>query len=69
MKRILLIGATGQVGQELQRTLAPLGEVIGVDRQTLDLAEATSIRQALGEVHPNIIVNAAAYTAVDKAET
>lgn len=69
MKRILLIGATGQVGQELQRTLAPLGEVIGVDRQTLDLAEATSIRQAIGEVNPNLIVNAAAYTAVDKAET
>lgn len=69
MRRILLTGVTGQVGQELQRTLAPLGEVIGVGRQTMDLASSKSIRQVIGEVEPNWIVNASAYTAVDKAET
>ena len=69
MRRILLTGCTGQLGQELQRTLAPLGEVIGVDRARVDLNHATSIRQAITEVKPNLIVNAAAYTAVDKAET
>lgn len=69
MKRILLTGLNGQVGQELQRTLAPLGEVIGVSRETMDLAQATSIRQAISEARPDVIVNAAAYTAVDKAET
>ncbi len=69
MKRILLTGVNGQVGQELQRTLVPLGEVIGVDRKTMDLASSTSIRQVISEVKPDLIVNAAAYTAVDKAET
>jgi dTDP-4-dehydrorhamnose reductase len=69
MSRILLTGVNGQLGQELQRTLAPLGEVIGVDRKTMDLAQATSIRQVISEVKPDLIVNAAAYTAVDKAET
>lgn len=69
MRRILLTGLNGQVGQELQRTLAPLGEVIGVGRETMDLAQATSIRQAIREARPDVIVNAAAYTAVDKAET
>ncbi len=69
MRRILLTGLNGQVGQELQRTLAPLGEVIGVGRETMDLAQATSIRQAISEARPDVIVNAAAYTAVDKAET
>src|SRR4028119_887131 len=69
MSRILLTGVNGQLGQELQRTLAPLGEVIGVGRQTMDLAQADSIRQAIGEIKPDLIVNAAAYTAVDKAQT
>ncbi len=69
MKRILLTGVNGQVGQELQRSLVPLGEVIGVDRKTMDLASSTSIRQVISEVKPDLIVNAAAYTAVDKAET
>lgn len=69
MSRILLIGATGQLGQELQRTLPALGEVIGVGRKTLDLADASCIRQVIEEAKPNLIVNAAAYTAVDKAET
>lgn len=71
-RRILLIGATGQVGWELQCTLAPLGDVIAVSRNScplaLDLADPDSIRTAIQEVQPNLIVNAAAYTAVDKAE-
>ncbi|HBB34920.1 MAG TPA: dTDP-4-dehydrorhamnose reductase [Cyanobacteria bacterium UBA8803] len=69
MKRILLTGITGQLGRELQQTLAPLGEVIGVDRQTWDLAQSEKIGQLITEVNPDLIVNAAAYTAVDKAET
>ena len=69
MRRILLTGLNGQVGQELQRTLAPLGEVIGAGRETLDLAQPASIRQSISTVSPDVIVNAAAYTAVDKAET
>jgi len=67
--KILLTGVTGQVGQELQRTLPTLGEVIGVDRQQLDLSQPKQIRQLIAEIKPNIIVNAAAYTAVDKSES
>jgi dTDP-4-dehydrorhamnose reductase len=69
MKRILLTGADGQLGQELKRTLVPLGEIIGVGRQTLDLTQPDRIRQTISELKPDLIVNAAAYTAVDKAET
>jgi dTDP-4-dehydrorhamnose reductase len=69
MSRILLAGVNGQLGQELQQTLAPLGEVIGVGRKTMDLTQSASIRQVIAEVKPDLIVNAAAYTAVDKAET
>ncbi|GAO34666.1 dTDP-4-dehydrorhamnose reductase [Sulfuricella sp. T08] len=69
MKRILLIGKNGQVGWELERTLAPLGRVIAVDRKVVDLAKADTIVAAIREVKPDIIVNAAAYTAVDKAES
>ena len=69
MRRILLIGAAGQVGQELQKTLPPLGEVVSVARNGLDLTQADRIRQLIQEVRPQLIVNAAAYTAVDKAET
>lgn len=69
MKRILLTGADGQLGQELQRTLAPLGEVIAVGRHKLDLTQADRIRQTITEIKPDLIVNAAAYTAVDKAES
>ena len=69
MKRILLTGTTGQLGQELQQTLASLGDVTGVDRQSLDLVQPDNIRQTIREFKPNLIVNAAAYTAVDKAET
>ena len=69
MRRILLIGAAGQVGQELQKTLPPLGEVVSISRNALDLTQADRIRQIIQDVQPGLIVNAAAYTAVDKAET
>lgn len=69
MNRILLVGKNGQVGWELQRTLATLGEVVAVDRQGMDLANPDSIRDAIHATRPNLIVNAAAYTAVDKAES
>ena len=67
--KILLTGITGQVGQELQQTLSNLGEVIGVSRQELDLSQSDKIKQQIARLKPNIIVNAGAYTAVDKAET
>ncbi len=69
MRRILLIGRHGQVGWELQRTLAPLGEVISVDHPMLDLADPDSIMKVTRAIKPHLIVNAAAYTAVDKAES
>ena len=69
MNHILLTGCNGQVGWELQRTLAPLGRVTAVERSALDLADADSIRAMLREVRPHVIVNAAAYTAVDQAES
>ncbi|OIQ94714.1 dTDP-4-dehydrorhamnose reductase [mine drainage metagenome] len=67
MRNILLTGATGQVGRELQRTLAPLGNVRALDRRALDLAHMDAIRAAIREQKPDLIVNAAAYTAVDQA--
>jgi len=69
MTRILFTGIAGQLGSELQQSLTPLGEVMGVDRQGLDLTQPDKIRQVIGEFKPDLIVNAAAYTAVDKAET
>ena len=69
MKRILLTGITGQLGQELQQILAPLGKVVGVDRKTMNLAQPAMIHQVISEVKPDLIINAAAYTAVDRAET
>ena len=68
MKRILLAGKNGQVGWELERTLAPLGEIIACDRAALDLADPDRIRAVVRAANADIIVNAAAYTAVDKAE-
>jgi len=67
--RILLTGVNGQVGWELQRTLAPLGEVIAAERSRLDLADTAAIRRAVDAIAPDLIVNPAAYTAVDKAES
>ena len=69
MKKILLIGSTGQVGQELRKTLKNLGELTILTRQQLDLSKPDDIREAIASLSPEIIVNAAAYTAVDKAET
>jgi len=68
MKKILITGIFGQVGYELQRALAPCGTIIHAGRQEMDLANPTSIRKFLREVSPDIIVNPAAYTAVDQAE-
>ncbi len=67
--RILLTGANGQVGWELCRTLACLGEVIALDAADMDLGDAGAIRRVVRERAPDIIVNSAAYTAVDKAES
>lgn len=66
---ILLLGANGQVGWELQRALAPLGCVHACDRSRADLAEPASLTALVDALKPRVIVNAAAYTAVDKAET
>jgi dTDP-4-dehydrorhamnose reductase len=66
--RILLTGPTGQVGSALLDTLPSLGEVVPLDRTELDLATADSIRGAVRKLQPQVIVNAAAYTAVDQAE-
>ncbi|HFD91997.1 MAG TPA: dTDP-4-dehydrorhamnose reductase [Gammaproteobacteria bacterium] len=67
-QRILLIGKDGQVGWQLQRTLAPLGRIAAYDHPTLDLGKPDQVRAIIEEVRPTLIVNAAAYTAVDKAE-
>jgi dTDP-4-dehydrorhamnose reductase len=73
MMKILLLGKNGQVGWELQRALAPLGNVIALDRQGAeglcgDLAQLDALAASIRAVAPQVIVNAAAYTAVDKAE-
>ncbi len=65
---ILLLGRNGQIGWELQRTLASLGPLAALGRAEVDLADPDRIRQAVRDVTPCLIVNAAAYTAVDKAE-
>ncbi len=66
---ILLIGTNGQIGRELNRMLPQLGEVKSLGRQQLDLSKPEEIRRAIRTFRPNLIVNAAAYTAVDKAES
>ena len=80
--RILLLGKNGQVGWELQRSLAPLGELIALDRHPCphphdphapplcgDLADLEALARTVQQLRPQVIVNAAAYTAVDKAES
>lgn len=72
--KILLLGKNGQVGWELQRALAPLGNVLALDRHGLpsrcgDLADLTGLAQTVLAEKPDVVVNAAAYTAVDKAES
>lgn len=71
--KILLLGKNGQVGWELQRSLAPLGELIALDRHSQrycgDVGNPSGIIKTIQDLQPNVIVNAAAYTMVDKAET
>ena len=66
--RILLIGKTGQVGRELLSALPAVGDVVATDRAQLDLADFQAIRRVTREARADVIVNAAAYTAVDRAE-
>ena len=67
--KIVLLGKNGQVGHELQRTLLSLGHVIGLGRKEADLSSLTQLQGVLAQYAPDIIVNAAAYNAVDKAES
>ncbi len=72
--KILLLGKNGQVGWELQRSLQPLGQVIALDRAggaglVGNLGDLADLEQTLCDLKPDIVVNAAAYTAVDKAES
>ncbi len=69
MLKILLLGKNGQVGWELQRALSPLGELRACDRREANLDDPESLRELIRNYAPDIIVNAAAYTAVDKAES
>ena len=67
--KILLTGSGGQLAQELEPILLSAGQVIAGDRTFFDLSQADSIRQLMGEIKPDLVVNCAAYTAVDKAES
>lgn len=67
--KILLLGKNGQVGWELQRSLAPLGELLAYGRDEADLEGGEGLRKLIREAQPEVILNAAAYTAVDKAES
>ena len=66
--KILLFGAMGQLGTELQQTLSPFGEVAAFDIHNLDLENTREVRETIHRVRPDVIVNASAYTAVDQAE-
>lgn len=66
---LVLLGCNGQVGWELQRSLAPLGHLICLDRQQADLSQPHKLAATLDALQPSVIINAAAYTAVDKAES
>ena len=68
MKKILLTGPSGQVGYELERSMQGLGQVIALDRSKMDLSDLMQVRNVIREIKPDLIVNSAAYTAVDKAE-
>jgi dTDP-4-dehydrorhamnose reductase len=67
--RVLILGANGQVGRELQRAFADAGELVCYDRRQADLADPGQLRDAVRNASPDLILNAAAYTAVDRAET
>lgn len=66
--KIVLFGKSGQLGWELERTLAGLGNVAALDRGQLDLRDLNAVQRILNEIEPNLIINASAYTEVDKAE-
>ncbi|HVB55025.1 MAG TPA: dTDP-4-dehydrorhamnose reductase [Candidatus Acidoferrales bacterium] len=66
--KVLLIGKNGQIGAELHRVLAPSSYLIALDRRELDLSNIAAIRRTIRDCCPRVIVNAAAYTAVDQAE-
>ncbi|MDT4797722.1 dTDP-4-dehydrorhamnose reductase [compost metagenome] len=66
---LLVTGSNGQVGFELRRSLAPLGRVVALDRAGCDLSRPDEVRRVVREYRPDVIINPAAYTAVDKAET
>ena len=68
MPRILITGKNGQLGWELAQAFAAVGEVFAVDREALNLADADAIRRCCDEIKPSLILNAGAYTAVDRAE-
>ncbi len=65
----LVTGRDGQLGFELRRTLAPLGRVVAIDVDNLNLCDIDAVRAYVRELRPDLILNAAAYTAVDRAET
>lgn len=67
--RILILGAGGQLGQELQASFSGAGDVIAHKRDTVDLANEQAVRRAIQDASPDVILNAAAYTAVDRAES
>lgn len=69
MKKIVILAPKGQVGFELVRTLSPIGEVVAVSRQDVDFSHLDKLSERLLAIKPDVIVNAAAYTAVDKAES
>ena len=66
--KILLFGKIGQVGWELNRSLQPLGEIVVLDQEDADFSDTESLRDVIRKIKPDVIVNAVAYTAVDKAE-
>lgn len=66
--RVLITGANGQVGWHLQRTLAPVGELLAIDIDQVDFTDLDAVARAVRDFAPDVVVNAAAYTAVDKAE-
>ena len=67
--KLLLLGSNGQLGWELQRSLSPLGKIFACNRNTVDFNDLVSLKKLVRNYRPDVIVNAAAYTNVDKAES
>jgi len=68
-QKVLVVGAGGQLGQELQRTSGPGVECLPMTRAQLDIADVVAVSESLRAVAPQLVINAAAYTAVDNAES